>query len=869
MLHELLLSLSGHPTPLFDDPKTFPTTTPAEHTLLTTLSHLSHLHTALRQHIPRIHAYHRSPICRSVATTIQRTHLRAFQQTILDAEKDILRNDPSVVGAYDIVPLAGLVGRFEEWRRRLEWLWGVVGFILPPPGDGAEGQDEDDGDGAEGQDEDDGDGAKVDGAHKGACNGARLIDKLREEAKTGYPDIAKIVQDLIKVAEGAWVRQLAGWLLQGRRAISVSSSSASSQNNDFFIQKRSYGSQRKTSKRKVPTERLAVNYALLPDFVSQETASSVLYIGKTLNYLDGVDVADTTEALSSLSLPQDNNPSKSTTTTHLSHISPLSALEPPITNTTLARAIHDIRADLTHQLTHGGILPITRILSTLRHLHSFFLGARIDFHAQLIRQADEHLRARHSHTRTGEKVGQRRGGDVGDNDLAAVMMKDAEVSSVLAKTWVALAPGLQVADPDSEEHADADLEWARENLVLQLHKPSSTTTSGQHNRNHSSSSSGNHDDDGEASSSSSSSFSEKDEEDSDSEAIMTGSTQQTAFHIPPSATTPFNSFLLSTPTTLTLPLKPPLDLFLNPHEITAYSTISNYLLSIRRSHMHLTDLWRESSLRRGSSTIMCSSSYATHSAQRSRQRAAQREKSMRSTWTTAFSAVFLLTELGEYLTREVVTPSWESFNSWVYGGRVGEGGGGGSSRSSNGGGSAVAQTGAGTNTHTANRTTKAAKITDPTLLTKTHTLYLSTLLQTLHLHNTQYTSALRTLLQRIDTFCALVTRLQGVWRNLDLADEGVMDEGNAVAGWETEERDLYTQLTQSKKTVSEAVNGVIESLTAIEAEKYEDTAGAKSRRNLTTGGFEPHAGGGVDRLLLRLQGRMYEGGDGDGGGEAV
>ena len=659
MLHELLLSLSGHPTPLFSSPKTFPTTTPTEHALLTRLSHLSHLHSALRQHIPRIHSTHRSPICRAVATRIQRVQLRAFQQAILDAEADILSGDPSVVGAYDIVPLAGVVARFEGWRRRLEWMWGVVGFILPVEGE--EGRDE---------------------AARGACNGARLMDKLREEAKTGYPDIAEMVQDLIQVAEGAWVRQLAGWLLQGRRA----TASTASASNDFFIQSRSYNPRGKSPKSRVATERLAVNYALLPEFVSQETAASVLYIGKTLNYLDGVDITDTKEASSAHTPSLQATPS----TTH-AHIQPLHTLQPPLTNTSLTDAIHRIRANLTTQLTHGGILPITHLLSTLHHLHHFFLGGHIDFHAQLIRHADAHLEARHAQTRTAR--GNESAAEGLADHLAAVMMTEAEPAAVLARTFVALSAG---------DGGDEVVEWGRQNLVLRLER-GSAHTSGR----------GDRDDDDE----------DDDDEDDDDEDEDQGSN-----------TTPthFNDFLLPTPTTLTLPLKPPLDLFLTASTMTSYTTINDHILALRRAHTHLTHLWHPSTLRRP----------------RGPHPENKRSAKTRKPFTTAAHAVFLLAQLGDHITARTIEPSWARFRDWVDG------------RAGDRKGATEPQRASGATTR--NKIEGGVPQSDPTAVTHAHALYLAQLTTCLYLRDARYTHALRELLMAASGLCGLMRRLAGL-----------------------------------------------------------------------------------------------------------
>ena len=139
MLHEILLSLSGQPSPLFN-PETeggaisedaFPLVSPPEKALLASLAHLSRLHTDLRTHTALISSSHPSVICRAVSTAISSRHLGEFQRKILEVEKSILVEDSGYVGGYGIVPLSTIVGEFSPWTRRLEWLWETVRLIWP------------------------------------------------------------------------------------------------------------------------------------------------------------------------------------------------------------------------------------------------------------------------------------------------------------------------------------------------------------------------------------------------------------------------------------------------------------------------------------------------------------------------------------------------------------------------------------------------------------------------------------------------------------------------------------------------------------------------------------------------------------------
>src|SRR5947207_1508787 len=136
MLHELLLSLSGHPSPLFSPAvnidgqqsvrRGLPLLSPSEQALTSTLAQIGSLHCQLVKHTQKISSSHPSTICRAVATSISAKQLTNFQQTVCAIEKQILTRDSTRVGAYDIVPLSSLVGEFSGWSRRLEWLWKLV-----------------------------------------------------------------------------------------------------------------------------------------------------------------------------------------------------------------------------------------------------------------------------------------------------------------------------------------------------------------------------------------------------------------------------------------------------------------------------------------------------------------------------------------------------------------------------------------------------------------------------------------------------------------------------------------------------------------------------------------------------------------------
>ena len=202
MLHEILLSLSGHPSPLLTADHSSPTSilSPPEKALLTSVAHLSNLHCKLIAHTGKIATTHPSSICQAVATAISSVHLTKFQQKVLEVEDGILRKDSLSVGAYNIVPLTAIVQEFSGWTRRMEWFLEIVEFMIRGNG----------------------------GAERSKCSGAMIIDKLCDSIQTGYADIEESALTLVKVAETAWLKQVSAWILYGRLP--------SFGKEDFFVQ---------------------------------------------------------------------------------------------------------------------------------------------------------------------------------------------------------------------------------------------------------------------------------------------------------------------------------------------------------------------------------------------------------------------------------------------------------------------------------------------------------------------------------------------------------------------------------------------------------------------------------------------------------
>ena len=247
----------------------------------------------------------------------------------------------------------------------------------------------------------------------------------------------------------------------------------------------------------------------------------------------------------------------------------------------------------------------------LRLLKDFFLLERGEFSIALIVAADERLESRQKGSI--EKLKK-----VGSERLGSLIIKDGEVSAILAKTWTTLS-SLYGLD---EDDGDGDLDLARELLQLSL-KPTVCKLPN----------------------------------------IAAAQANGKPFKL---SSTSFNDFLLPTPTSLSLRVLSPLDLFLSPIGIEAYSHIHAYLLAIRRGHLHLSQLFLLSNLRKDHPSPRApDQADKSETLRRMRERANRRSKAMRSIWASIGSATFLLTELGEYFQGHVIKESWKEFHAWV------------------------------------------------------------------------------------------------------------------------------------------------------------------------------------------------------------
>lgn len=779
MLHEILLYLSGHASPLLSTAASkgdeqysrqgFSTLSPPEKALLASLAHLGDLNSRLQSRTSLISSSHPSTICRTVSTTIASVHLLSFQRKILEVEASILKKDSGIVGGYGIVPLSRIVDEFDEWTRRMEWFWDMVQFMAPDEPQSEVPTDSNPG----------GRGRKF--------SGAALINKLRSEVQTGYPDLEEAALSLIKAAETAWLRQLSAWVLYGQLPTFGE--------QDFLIS---------PGKSNDGESSFVIRHDLIPEFVTTSASSSILFIGRSLNQIRARSTALTRSSKISSSSPE-----LALLPAHLHHLSLLSS---PITKSSLSSAIAAIRLSLSqNSLQH--LLPLNKILETLRILKSFFLLDHGEFAVALVSEADKRIQSRHQRATASQ------GQSIGD-DLGSVIMKEGEISATLTGTWAALS-----AFQAHEDDADEQLDLARE--LLNLSTSQSVDTSPK------------------------------------PRDATAGQNEKIAI-----SEVTFNTLLFGTPAYLTIHVSSPLDLFLTSTDLNIYSHIHSYLISLRRAHLHLTGLWRLTSLRRDHPAPLGPPLSNTRNGEaalaKKRRRALDRAKSMRFIWATAGAAVFFLAEVEGYFQGEVITSSWDNLQSWLDPPT--------SAKQQRDSDTSRPTTSASAqvvgldqwdsdaitsrnNSRQSPQLTAAANPStstppDPETLSKAHKRYLAGLTHFLLLTDTSFTRILRSFLSQIDHFVALITRLHFVRQNMDLeTDEGVVD---TFVDYTSEEKELVADLSNARKEVDEGIKSIVTRLRDIDSERVGQGNQIPGEGRAEERGFVPWNGNGVDRLLMKL-----------------
>ncbi|KAL2862258.1 putative gamma-tubulin complex component GCP4 [Aspergillus lucknowensis] len=554
-----------------------------------------------------------------------------------------------------------------------------------------------------------------------------------------------------------------------------------------------------THEQQVPVSvaQFVIHANLLPQFVSAHTAASILFIGKTLNLIRVKRGPSSGRASEALLT--------SPVTLHGEHINRLAELKSPISASKLSTAVSSIRFSLS-QSTLSKLLPLPKILEILSLLHDFLLLRRGEFATALVSHADFRLQERQRRSETTSLTV--------PNSLDGLAIKDGDAAAALNNTWVELY-SLQ----NEEDPVEDGLDLARELIRLSISTKGSDRDQGLTT------------------------------EGAGAELVAETSNVR------------FDDLLFPSPTSLTLRVLPPLDLFLSVSDISVYSKVHSYLLSIRRAQIRLANMWKHTPLRRSYPSPWgpprSHSRFGQSRLKMGRERENARLSQMRAIWATKSASLFVLSEIGSFFQGEVIDGSWQHFREWVEAGASdtvstsGSRPGTAASSKAKLSSDAVATDG---------EAEESRKRHDPEALTVAHRRYLYSIVQSLFLTDTPFTQALRGLLTRVDQFIALVIRLESIQRNIDLeTDEGVVD---ALVDYASEEREVWDALRRARKDVELGIQEVVARLRDIDDTRAEEgrmmfeltTNTHRSRSNAQANdcSFVPHKAAGVDRLLMKL-----------------
>jgi len=739
MLHEILLSLSGLPSPIWDQIQRGPGpeshgladyVSPPETAMLQTLAHLSELHSTVRDAAGGISTSHPSMVCRAVSATMTETHLGAFRKEIVRVESSILQKDAGYVGGYGIVPLSTIVADFTPWTRRLEWLRSVLNYILaesPTTG------------------------------RSHPCVAADILNFLEKEAQTGYSDIEEMATVLLSVGQRAWMRTVATWLLYGRLPPFGK--------EDFCVQQHPEAPS--------PLEEYSIDPALVPDILNGDAAEALLATGSALNQLrfqrhsslgSCVGSSEPVEAL----LPR--------------HLNLLESLSYPLNASLLSNVLASINQSMSENVL-SQLLPHHRVIQLLDVIQDYVLLGHGEFAVLLIAHADDRVADRqrsHATARPVRKVGR-------IDDLA---IKDTELKGIMSKTWAELASVQRDEEMETEVAMLAKRLLALQRLIGMK----------------------------------------------DAQAAI--------------------STLLPTPTVLSLTLPPSssLSLFISSADIQTYAIINAYLLSIRRAGIHLASLWQLSPLRRGQPAPVAPSIIAAR-----RTRDWRRMQRTRGHWACASKTLFVLSELGAYFHGEVVERSWQHFRRWINGKETEVGSSAVSSRPGTASSAAerpphpsqyVAASSPLSLDPAADRVHQRSR--DPRALAAAHRACLQALNAALLLDNQGFLKVLKTLLNLVDHYVALFSRLQSTWQGLDLQDDdGVVD---AFSNYAQDEKDVLVEMDRTRDVMEKVLVSLVDEVKEVEKDPDARSRMVTGMTQLELSGktFVAWKGRTIDRLVMKL-----------------
>ena len=366
MLHEILLSLSGIQSPIWDrldgqddlseGSTILAYTSPTEKVMLGTLKHLADLHSQVRAATNECSRSNPSPACRAISARIRSKHLKAFTSKIIAVESSILCEDSQYVGAYKAVSLSTIVTEFEPWKRLLSWMLKIMTHVQSCD-----------------------------------CNTAKLINLLDAESHTGYNDVLRLALDLLQVAQEAWIQALMPWILYGQLPPFGK--------DDFMIEKK-----------EDDEARFVLRAQCVPNYVPTSASNDILAIGEALDQLNSKTIDQASTKICNAVLPYS--------------LGLLQAIVFPLSSHALEEMVRNIN-DRISDVALSQLLSIEVIDEFLSVTNQFVLLQDGEFSATLIREADKVVSTHQSQTLTiskpVRKAGRLDGLVLGENEISAIL----------------------------------------------------------------------------------------------------------------------------------------------------------------------------------------------------------------------------------------------------------------------------------------------------------------------------------------------------------------------------------------------------------------------------------------------------------------
>ncbi|ORY57090.1 gamma-tubulin complex component protein [Leucosporidium creatinivorum] len=424
MQHELLLLLSGHPSPLLSTPDASPAAQlhlhPGEQESILRLSQLATLHSRLRQfcspsnratgaaqRVDGPAALEQTTALATLRSILHTQLLQPYTSSILKLEREILSREIGGEGAAGL-PLSFVVGEMSGWEGRLRG----VGRLLDDLDKGVDGSDLSQGSGAAARPAPKG-GRRVAFSTEGPSNdpptppsnpkkwtSSPLLSLLHHHASTGDPSLRALLLSAISALEKVWLNAFKEFVIWGR-----------GEGSEALVDVKEEGEEER--KYEFPTEQLP----LLPTLSTPQTRSSILIslraICQTLEVLHTLPSPASSASVGKLTLgAKGRKEGQLPSGLRKALEDKLEGCQGPGEEGFITR-VSGISALLsTHLLTTH--LPPSLLLTSLTHLTSFYLLRLGSFSSNLLAEI-EVLR-----TRGARGAGRERGGGMEKGLLEAM-----------------------------------------------------------------------------------------------------------------------------------------------------------------------------------------------------------------------------------------------------------------------------------------------------------------------------------------------------------------------------------------------------------------------------------------------------------------